>query len=143
MKRRTLMVTALAGASALIAPASAQTTRGSKKLPELIIGDDKGNDFALSQKDFELISPQSYRWSLTSKATKEMAFMAPEFFRNVWMNQIVVNDLEVHMAGAPHHLEFDAPGTFSIQFATIRPGDYEWWIEGLKDKGMTGKIVIK
>jgi hypothetical protein len=30
-----------------------------------------------------------------------------------------------------------------VQFTTVRPGDYEWWIEGLEDKGMKGKIVIK
>jgi hypothetical protein len=143
MKRRDMLGAALVGATALIVPASAQTTRASKKVPELVLGDDKGDDFAVSQKDFELISPQGYRWQITSKSSKELAFMAPDFFRNVWMNQIVVEDLEVHMAGAPDHLEFDEPGTFLLEFATVRPGEYEWWIQGLKAKGMAGKIVIK
>ena len=38
------------------------------------------------------------------------------------MNQIVINDLEVHMNGAPAWLEFDAEGTIQVQFATVRPG---------------------
>lgn len=143
MNRRLLLSTALMGAAGVALPALAQTTRASKRLTELVLGDDKGNDYAVSQKDFELVSGQGYRWPITSKSTKELKFVAPGFFRNVWMNQIVVNDLEVHMAGAPAHLEFDAPGTFLVQFSTVRPGDYEWWIEGLEDKGMKGRIVIK
>ena len=143
MKRRHLLGGALLGSAALALPACAQTTsRASKKVTELVLGAE-GNDYAVSQKDFELAAPQGYRWPITSKSTKVLKFMAPEFFRNVWMTQIVVNDLEVHMAGAPAHLEFDAPGTFLVQFSTVRPGEYEWWIDGLKDKGMNGKIVIK
>ena len=40
------------------------------------------------------------------------------------MNQIVIEDLEVHMNGAPAWLEFDAEGTMQVQFTTVRPGIY-------------------
>jgi len=133
------------GAFAMSLTADAQTqapSRASKKVPELVLGKE-GDDFAVSQKDFELIPGQGYRWPITSNGTLEYKFMAPGLFRNVWMNQIVINDLEVHMAGAPAHLEFDGKGTMMVQFSTVRPGEYEWWIDGLKDKGMAGKIVIK
>lgn len=120
----------------------AQPTRSSQRVPELVLGAD-GDDFAVSQKDFELIPGQGYRWPITSNGTLEYKFMAPGFFRNVWMNQIVISDLEVHMAGAPAWLEFDAKGTIMVQFSTVRHGEYEWWIEGLRDKGMHGKIIIK
>jgi hypothetical protein len=134
---------ALAAGLALSIPADAQTTRASKRLPELVIGE-AGNDFAVSQqKDYDLVAGQGYRWLISSKGSLEYKFMAPEFFRNVWMNQIVINDLEVHMAGPPHHLEYDGPGSIMVQFSTVRPGEYEWWIEGLKDRGMGGKIIIK
>lgn len=132
-------------AFAMSLTADAQTqapSRASKKVPELVLGKE-GDDFAVSQKDFELIPGQGYRWPITSNGTLEYKFMAPGLFRNVWMNQIVINDLEVHMAGAPAHLEFDGKGTMMVQFSTVRPGEYEWWIDGLKDKGMAGKIVIK
>lgn len=141
---RTLSLAALAAfATSLAADAqTAKPTRASQKVPELVLGSE-GDDFTVSQKDFELIPGQGYRWPITSNGTLEYKFMAPDFFRNVWMNQIVISDLEVHMAGAPAHLEFDGKGTMMVQFSTVRPGEYEWWIDGLKDRGMTGKIVIK
>ena len=142
-----LKTVTLAVSAALVATAATaqdtKPTRASKRLPELVLGDDKGNDFAISQADYELIAGQGYRWVITSHGGKEYKFMAPDFFRNVWMNQIVINDLEVHMNGAPAHLEFDDEGSMMVQFNTVRPGEYEWWIDGLKDHGMHGKIVIK
>ena len=59
------------------------------------------------------------------------------------MNQIVINDLEVHMNGAPAWLEFDADGTIQVQFTTVRPGIYTWSVPDLADKGMKGTITIK
>jgi hypothetical protein len=59
------------------------------------------------------------------------------------MNQIVINDLEVHMNGAPAWLEFDDEGTMQVQFTTIRPGTYTWSVPDLADKGMRGTITIK
>jgi hypothetical protein len=121
--------------------ASAQQTKASKKLPELMLGSET-SPFEVSQKDFELIPGQGYRWPISSNGALEYKLHST-LFRNVWMNQIVINDLEVHMNGAPAWLEFDGKGTMLVQFATVRPGEYEWWVEGLEDKGMKGKIVIK
>ena len=140
--RWTSLNLALMAALALSLPADGQTTRASKKVPELVLGE-PGNDFVVNQKDFELVAGQGYRWPITAKGSFEYKFMAPDFFRNVWMNQIVIDDLEVHMAGPPAHLEYDAPGSMMVQFSTVRPGEYEWWIDGLKEKGMAGKIIIK
>lgn len=120
--------------------ASAQT-KASQKLPELKLGSDAG-PYDVSQKDFELIPGQGYRWLLSSNGNLEYKLHST-LFRNVWMNQIVISDLEVHMNGAPAWLEFDGKGTIMVQFSTVRPGEYEWWIEGLEDKGMKGKIIVK
>ena len=118
-----------------------KVTRASKNLPELILGS-KDDNFAVNQKDFELIAGQGYRWKITSAAGLEYKFVT-DLFRNVWMNQIVIDDLEVHMNGAPAWLEFDAEGTINVQFTTVRPGEYTWSVPDLADKGMTGKITIK
>jgi hypothetical protein len=125
------------------APAAAtqQVSRASKDLPELILGS-ADDSFTVNQKDFELIAGQGYRWKITSAAGLEYKLMT-DFFRNVWMNQIVINDLEVHMNGAPAWLEFDAEGTMQVQFTTIRPGNYTWSVPDLADKGMKGTITIK
>lgn len=145
---RTIAFAALAGM--LLAPITAhadddddapKVTRASKNLPELVIGSAESN-YDVNQKDFELIAGQGYRWKITSKGGFEYKFVT-DLFRNVWMDQIVINDLEVHMNGAPAWLEFDDAGTIQVQFHTVRPGDYSWSIPDLKDKGMSGKITIK
>lgn len=116
-------------------------SRASKTVPELILGS-KDDEFTVNQKDFELVAGQGYRWKITSAAGLEYKF-ATDLFRNVWMNQIVINDLEVHMNGAPAWLEFDAPGTINVQFTAVRPGKYTWSVPDLADKGMKGTITIK
>jgi hypothetical protein len=116
-------------------------TRASKNLPELILGS-KTDDFAVNQKDFELVAGQGYRWKITSAAGFEYKFFT-DLFRNVWMNQIVINELEVHMNGAPAWLEFDSPGTINVQFTAVRPGEYTWSVPDLADKGMKGKITVR
>lgn len=129
------------------APKAAQTqdqpkvSRASKNVPELILGS-KTDNFAVNQKDFELVAGQGYRWKITSAAGLEYKFVT-DLFRNVWVNQIVINDLEVHMNGAPAWLEFDAEGTINVQFTAVRPGEYTWSVPDLANKGMKGKITIK
>lgn len=118
-----------------------KVTRASKNLPELILGS-KEDIYAVNQKDFELVAGQGYRWKITSAGGLEYKF-ATDLFRSVWMNQIIIDDLEVHMNGAPAWLEFDAEGTINVQFTTVRPGEYTWSVPDLADKGMKGKIIIK
>ncbi len=118
-----------------------KATRASKDVPELILGSAQ-DSFTVNQKDFELIAGQGYRWKITSAAGLEYKFVT-DLFRNVWMNQIVINDLEVHMNGAPAWLEFDAEGSMLVQFTTVRPGSYTWSVPDLADKGMKGTITIK
>lgn len=118
-----------------------QVSLASKDLPELILGSAE-DDFAVNQTNFELQSGQAYRWKITSQGNLEYKFFT-DLFRNVWMNQIVINDLEVHMNGAPAWLEFDSPGTILVQFNTIRPGTYTWSVPDLADKGMKGTITVK
>lgn len=133
---------AAGAASETAAPAGAeQVTRASKDVPELILGS-KEDQFTVNQKDFQLISGQGYRWKITAAGGLEYKFHT-DLFRNVWNNQIVINDLEVHMNGAPAWLEFDADGTIQVQFATVRPGIYTWSVPDLADRGMQGTITIK
>ncbi|MGY2047378.1 hypothetical protein [Methylobacterium sp. JK268] len=125
-------------------PASARDlAKGRTDLPDLVLGDGEGNDYAVSTKDIEMEAGKSYRLRITAKGQKEYKFFATEFFRGVWMNQIVVNHLEVHMAGAPHHLEFDDQGTMEVEFVTVRAGEFPWFVQGLESRGMTGRFIVK
>jgi len=133
-------------AAALVAgvPAGAvDLAKGRTNLPDLVFGDDKGDDYAVSQKDIELEAGKAYKLDIVSKGGKEYKFFSPEFFRNIWINQIVIDHLEIHGPGAPHHLEWDDAGAIRLEFVVIRPGEFKWWIDGLESRGMTGKIVAK
>lgn len=129
----------------LVIPAYAdddvKRTRSSQTVPELKLGKD-GDQFAVNKTDFKLISGQGYRWKISAAGELEYKFKT-DLWRNVWVNQIVISDLEVHMAGAPAWLEFDDEGTIQVQFSTVRPGTYKWWVEGLEDRGMKGNITVK
>ncbi len=131
----------LAAAPALADDDDQKPTRSSQNVPDLMLGKE-GDQFAVNQKDFTLISPQGYRWKISAAGELEYKFKT-DLWREVWMNQIVISDLEVHMAGAPAWLEFDDEGTIQVQFTTVRPGTYKWWVEGLEDRGMTGTITVK
>nr|WP_310197379.1 hypothetical protein [Ancylobacter sp. 3268] len=143
-----MILATLLGAAAALLPAgtgvqAGDLAKGRQELPEIVLGDTNGNDFAVPVKDITMEGGKSYRLNVTSNGGKEYKFMAPEFFRNVWMNQIVINHLEIHPYGAPHHIEFDDAGTIALEFVPIRTGTFEWWIEGLKDKGMHGTLTVK
>jgi hypothetical protein len=147
---RSMLVLATAFAAAMAAsPALAdddddddmKRTRSSQNVPELMLGK-QGDQFFINQKDFTLLSGQGYRWKITAAGELEYKFKT-DLWRDAWMNQIVISDLEIHMAGAPAWLEFDDEGTIQVQFNTVRPGTYKWWVEGLEERGMTGTITVK
>lgn len=113
----------------------------SQIITPLVIGQG-GEPYAVSAKDFVLRAGQAYRWDIVSEGGVEYKVHAPDFFRNTWMNQIVVEDREIHMDGSPAWLEFDTQGPITVQFQTIRPGRYDWYVEGLQGEGMEGTITV-
>lgn len=106
-------------------------------LPDLML---KG-DLTMSMTEYELETGKYYRINISSDGEEEFAWMAPELFRNAWVNQIVVNDLEVKAFGI-YSLEFDAQGTFELTFVPIRPGRYDFWVDGYEGRGMLGAFVV-
>lgn len=83
-----------------------------------------------SPGEYELLSGSYYTLSITSDGTQEQAVEAPDFFRNIWINEIVINQIEVRPMGGIDSLEFDAAGTARISFIAIRPGSYVFRIRG-------------
>ena len=99
-------------------------------------------DLKFSQETWELETGKYYRMNISVEDADDTAFVAPDFFRNVWINQIVVNDLEIKVQN-PYSLEWDAAGTFSVAFVPIRPGEYSFAVAGYEDRGLQGKFVVK
>ena len=73
---------------------------------------------------------------------EEYKLLAPNLFRESWIDQVVVNDLEVKPYGL-HAVEFDDEGEIEIWFVPIRPGTYRFHIEGLDTQGFSGEFVVR
>lgn len=140
MRKFPIQIGAMAVAVALNAGfAEAEGNLASKPvdLPELTLT----GDLKMSQSEYQLETGVYYRINITSDGQEEFAWMSPELFRNVWVNQVVVNDLEVKAADI-YSLEFDAAGTFELTFVPLRPGRYDFYVDGYQKQGMIGAFVV-
>lgn len=116
-------------------------SRAATQLSDLVLGTPT-DDYGVSQKDYSLKAGQAYRLKVTAAGFKEYMFRAPELFRDSWIRQIVINDLEVHTSTF-YGIEFDRQGTIEIHFTPQRPGVYQWFIPGFEKRGMTGTFQVK
>jgi hypothetical protein len=111
------------------------------KVPDLTLGlGDAGYEY--SKDPIELETGKGYRWWLKATGAKECAFVAPDFFANVFFRKIEVNKVELKFVGV-HEIEFEREGEAELFFTPIKPGEYVWECKGLADKGLTGKITVK
>ena len=83
----------------------------------------------LTAAPYELEAGKFYELPINADGTAEIALTGPDFFRNVWVNEIVINDIEVRPLGIDS-LEFDDEGTATVSFVTIRPGSFTLRIPG-------------
>jgi len=112
-----------------------------KRLPDLELGLGAAG-YGVSDHKYELETGKGYRLWLKATGAKECAFVAPEFFKNVWFRKIEINKVELKLQ-AVYEIEFEREGSAELFFTPIKPGEYEWACEGLEDKGMKGIISVK
>lgn len=74
--------------------------------------------------DWTLKSGTYYEVEIEADGSAELQLDGAEFFRAIWIDEIVINDMEVRPMGL-HSLEFDDEGTVEIGFIAIKPGKYE------------------
>lgn len=102
-----------------------------------------GADLSFSVKEYQLETGKYYAWTIRSDGGEEFQIKAPELFRNSWINQVVINDLEVKPAGGLDSVEFDDEGEITIWFVPIRPGNYDYYADGYENRGMRGTFVTR
>lgn len=78
---------------------------------------------------YDLKSGTYYRISIVADGSAELALSGGDFFRAVWVNEVVINDIEIRPMGV-HSLEFDDAGEAVISFVAITPGTYELRVPG-------------
>jgi hypothetical protein len=96
---------------------------------------------AFPKEPIVLEAGKYYRWKIESDGTSEMAIAAPQFFRFIWINEVVINDIEVRPLGLDS-IEFDDAGSAVISFVPIRPGEFEYFMPNSTD-AYRGKIIVK
>lgn len=96
----------------------------------------------VSIKEYELETGVFYRWRIESDGREEYKLVAPDLFRNVWIEQVSIEDKEVKPAGL-HAVEFDDEGEIDIWFVPIRPGDYPFYVEALETQGFSGVMHVR
>ena len=96
----------------------------------------------LAAGPYELESGKYYRIDINADGSAELALAGQEFFRNVWVDEVIINDIEVRPLGIDS-LEFDAEGTATISFVTIRPGRFTLQIPGTTAESQRATFNVK
>ena len=107
-------------------------------LPPLTLSSGK----PVAEGTYTLKSGTYYRIDIEADGTAELALSGGDFFRAIWINEIVVNDIEVRPMGI-HSLEFDAAGTANMSFIAIVPGTYKLSIPGSHSETQSATFVIQ
>lgn len=131
------------------APASAAPLCDNLGFAGLLAGCNKGDDIELTLgsgkplgEDVVLQSGAYYEMIITSDGSAELALSGPDFFRAIWMDEIVINDIEVRPM-AVDSFEFDDAGELELGFVAIKPGSYVLKIPGSVGESQQIKIQIQ
>lgn len=90
-------------------------------------------------EDVVLQSGAYYKLEITADGSAELAIEGPSFFRAIWMNEIVINKIEIRPM-AVDSIEFDKAGVAELSFIAIKPGSHEIRIPG--STGDTQRITV-
>lgn len=86
----------------------------------------------LAEAAWVLKSGTYYEVEIQGDGSQELALIGPEFFRAIWIDEIVIEGLEIRPLGLDS-VEFDQAGEMEIGFIAVKPGSYY-----LKVPGSTG-----
>ena len=96
----------------------------------------------LADGPLNLQSGGYYKIDIVADGSAELAIWGPAFFRAIWINEVVINDLEIRPLGIDS-FEFDDEGTIHLSFIAIKPGRYELKIPGTRGETQRVEITIQ
>jgi hypothetical protein len=104
---------------------------------------DIDRDLKPSDTNYTLETGKYVRWTITNNAPgEELEIMAPDLWRNAYLEHIAFGDNEVFPLGI-YSIEIDEDQEVKIFFVPIRPGDYDWYIKGQESRGLKGKFIVR
>ena len=96
----------------------------------------------ISDGPWTLKSGTYYEFEIEADGSQELALMGPEFFRAIWIDEIVIEGLEIRPLGLDS-VEFDEAGTMEIGFVAVKPGRYAMYIPGTTGETQRIEITIE
>ncbi len=96
----------------------------------------------LAEAPLSLKSGVYYEIEIVSDGSAELALAGPEFFRAIWIDEIVVNELEIRPLGVDS-FEFDDEGVMEVSFVAIKPGRYQLKLPGSRGETQRVEITIE
>lgn len=96
----------------------------------------------LAEAPWRLKSGTYYEFEIQGDGSQELALVGPEFFRAIWIDEIVVEGLEIRPLGLDS-IEFDEAGEMEIGFIALKPGSYYLKVPGSTGDTQRLEIVIE
>ncbi|MFQ6553017.1 hypothetical protein AAD018_011830 [Aestuariibius insulae] len=93
----------------------------------------------LADAPLSLKSGTYYEIEIEADGSQELGLVGAEFFRAIWIDEIVIEGLEIRPLGLDS-VEFDEAGTMEIGFLAIKPGSYNLRVPG--STGETQRLDI-
>jgi len=93
----------------------------------------------VSSAPLALKSGTYYILEIEADGSAELALEGAAFFRAIWVNEVVINDIEIRPLGLDS-FEFDDEGKIEMSFIAIKPGTYALSVPGTT--GDSQRVVI-
>lgn len=94
----------------------------------------------LAEGKLVLKSGKYYEIEIEADGSQELALAGAGFFRAIWIDEIVIEGIEIRPLGV-ESMEFDDAGTAEISFVAIKPGTYTLGVPGSETQRI--EIVIE
>ncbi|WP_122893499.1 cupredoxin domain-containing protein [Arcobacter peruensis] len=96
----------------------------------------------LATEPYKLEAGKYYKLVLKSDGSREVPIVGAEFFRNIWVNQVSINDIEVRPLGIDS-FEFDDEGEIELTFIPIKPGTFTLGLPTAKSDRERAIIIVE
>ena len=96
----------------------------------------------MEPREYKLKVGKGYRLKISASDLNEYAFVAPAFFRNIYIRKIEVGDVEIKEPTLDE-IEFEKGGEAELFFVAVRPGTFEFGPKGMMERGTVGKFIVE
>lgn len=141
MKKGALILTAVLLSTSLVW-AGGDLSRQTPVELKVLLGA-KDSEFVIRPKTWNLETGKLYKVTLVNEGKVKHEWVAPEFALTIWTRKVQVGGVEVK--GVINEIELEVGAKADWYFVPIRTGEFEMVceIEGHREAGMVGKILVK